>query len=379
MSKIHGYTTLLAPEATKLPYLETLLSWSKICDTLSICYSTFPDLGVAPPRGAVAPWQDDKSRTILEEFNKQVLDGKIKIVDHIWDPNEPREDGFTKQLARELAHTQAQGDQDAWLAHFDADEILRDSEAAKVLDAVDQDNSETNLMARRPFIITGILELFGGSDKVRFNFGNWLKIRLTRNMPELIHGLPLRIMNMPVRGRNPRTGKIISLENRDDGAGFISRLSLSRPDYRFGIWLTDVEVINEIISLRAAPQDSPAWQRAILGLQNSLDSDVWIYHTSWIDIPRKWRMGWFFDNFWAVLNGKQDTFTEKLDKSGTFTHTRAPEGDELITDLQREMNRPEIKTLNVSAPYVFADVAKWREKAGLPNRVPGINYGEFGI
>jgi len=78
-------------------------------------------------------------------------------------------------------------------------------------------------------------------------------------------------------------------------------------------------------------------------------------------------MGWFFDNFWAVLSGKQDTFVEKANLKGQFTHTRCPEPDKLAAELQRELNRPEIQSLNqaIVKPSVFAAVAEWRQKAGL--------------
>jgi hypothetical protein len=381
--EIHGYTTLLSPEAVKLPYLEALKSWASISDTISICYSKFPDLGISAPIGSSAPWEPDGSLDILKQFDREVLGNKLKIVEHIWDPNEPREDGFTKQIARDLAFQQVKDKDLAWLVHFDADELLRDQDIPKIIEAIESDNSLANPMQRHAFAITGILELFGSSNKVRFNFGNWIKIRMTRALQELQHGMPLRYAHIPVRGRNPRTGKIIAIDNRDDGAGFISAISLSRPDFNFGLWLTDVQVMNELSKLKGIPdteKDNPQFQRSALTLDSSLNSDIWIYHTSWIDIARKWRMGWFFDNFWSVLSGKQDTFIDKAEKYGIFTNTRAAEGAELEEDLAKEMNRPTIKTINnLLTPISFQEVAIWRDKVGIPNRIPGINYAEWGL
>lgn len=374
--KIYGYTTLMSAENMGLPFLETIYSWSKICDKVFVCLSEFPKVVIPVPEkdgfgtkeieipeGAVCPWEHDNTKKLLQKFDKDVLGGteedpRIIIVHHLWDTNNPGEDGATKQIAREAAMKALEGDQDAWLAQFDADEILREEDAPKLLQAVIEDNSVKEIHLRHPFIITGILELFGGEDQVRFKFGNWIKIRLTRNISELKHGMPLRLGNLPVRGRNPRTGKIISIENRDDGAGFISSLSLTRPDFNRGIIMNSPEVLSRLFEMNKLPEDSPGWMQAALHLQSDLDSGVWIYHTGWVDIKRKWSMGWFFDNFWSVLSGKQDTFTEKAEVNGKFTRTTANKSDE---DLQKELERQTIKTIpTIEKPDYFDFVKNWR-------------------
>lgn len=359
MPRIHGYTTLMSPVTMRLPFLETLVSWSAVCEQIHVCYSRFPKLNLEVPDGAVAPWEDDGSLELLKQFNKEVLDNKLNIIEHTWDYNNPLEDGVTKQIARSAALQALEGDEQAWLAQFDADEILREQDVPKIIDAINEDNEVKEMAHRHPFIITGILELFGSEEKVRFGFGNWLKIRLTRNIPDLAHGLPIRIGNMAVRGRNPRTGKIISLENRDDGAGFIFSRSLARPNYDMGIWLTNKELLVKIIQSGRHPENSAIWTELPYDLAGSLDSDMWIYHTSWVDIKRKWSMGWFFDNFWSVLSGKQDTFTEKADKSGAFTRTHSANSDE---DLQKELSRYTIKDIpGLDKPELpFMAVSQWR-------------------
>jgi hypothetical protein len=70
-------------------------------------------------------------------------------------------------------------------------------------------------------------------------------------------------------------------------------------------------------------------------------------------------MGWFFDNFWSVLNGKQDTFTEKAELAGTFTHTREPEN--LEEELAIELARPGLVSIKGNEyPSVFETVKQWR-------------------
>lgn len=358
--KIHGYTTLMTPESMNLPYLETLLSWSRICDTITVCYSTFPKLDLEVPDGAICPWEDDGSLDILAEFNREVLNGKLHLIQHEWDPNEPMEDGITKQLARAGAHKLAGDDQEAWLAHFDGDEILNDGDDLKLLELINEDNSQQEKHLRRPFILTGILELFGSENKVRFDFGNWCKIRLTRNIKELEHGCPLRLGAAAVRGRNPRTGKIISIDNRDDGAGFINNLTLTRPDYNMGIWGLNPQILNSRGQIAQA--NTQQWPALAQMLNQDIQTGVWLFHTSWIDIPRKWKMGWHFDNFWAVLSGKQDTYEEKAKVKGKFTHTRVPDADKLHAEIEREMARPSIQEIQVERPSVFDAVANWRSR-----------------
>lgn len=365
-----GYTTLMAPEAMRLSYLETLLSWSKVCKSISICYSKFPKLDFKIPEGAVEPWIDDNSLDILRQFDKDVLGGKLDIIEHNWDPDEPREDGFTKQIAREAALRKLDGDiAGGWAFQFDADEMLRDGDEHRLMQECLDDN-EKPLGQRKPFAVAGILELFGGDDAVRFGFGNWVKIRATRNIPEIYHGMPLRLGNMAVRARNPNTGKIVAQDNRDDAAGFISNITLSRPDYNTGLWLFNPQILNMAGQAAQAPNEfkSKAWPQVLDALLSDLQvGGVWIYHTSWIDIPRKWRMGWHFDNFWSVLSGKQDHYIDKANVKGEFTHTFCPGPDQLENELKRERDRVEIQSLrgSVHQPEVFATVKEWRQKAGL--------------
>jgi hypothetical protein len=327
-------------------------------------------MDVKVPEGAVVPWENDNSLEILKQFDKDVLGNKLQIVEHTWDPNEPGEDGITKQRARNSAFSLMGNDPLGWAFQFDADEILRDGDELRILQECVDDNDKPSGQ-RKPFILTGIIELFGGEDTVRFGFGNWTKIRATRNIPEIFHGMPLRMGNGAVRMKNPRTGKIVSKENRDDGAGFVSGLDFTRPDYNAGLWLFNPQVLNMMGQVRnqiAEESRAQVWPQVTAAmLQDIGQGSVWLYHTSWIDIARKWRMGWFFDNFFSVLSGKQDTFIEKVGEKGEFTHVGCPPVDKLGDALRAEMNRPEIQSLKgaIIKPSVFESVATWRAKVGL--------------
>ena len=124
---IVGYTSLMCPEAMNLPYLECLASWAQVCDKIAICYSVFPELDIPIPEGAVKPWEYDGALEILEKFDDEVLGGKLVLTKHVWDPDNPREDGLTKQMARDLALKQFISlDGLGWTIQFDADEILRE-------------------------------------------------------------------------------------------------------------------------------------------------------------------------------------------------------------------------------------------------------------
>jgi len=348
---IVGYTSLMCPEAMTLPYLETLASWAKVCDKIAICYSTFPRLDIPIPKGAITPWEYDGTLEILEKFDREVLGNKLVLVKHEWNPNFPREDGLTKQMARTLALKQfKQLDGKGWTIQFDADELLRDQDAIRVLQFVDEQETNPSQM----YATMGILEMFGSKDQIRFGFGNWVKIRMMRNTADFAHDMVLW-----ARTRNLRTGQIVAQDNKDDGAGVVWKHSLNRPDYNSGHFLFNPQAIMAGNAF-ARGQNIPAFQVENV-LQESLNNGCWIFHTSWIDIPRKWRMGWFFDNFWSVLNGKQDTFTEKAELTGTFTHTREPEN--LEEELQKELTRPGLMMIqNNEYPSAFETVRLWREK-----------------
>jgi hypothetical protein len=347
---IVGYTTMMAPEAMGLPFLECLASWAQVCDKIAICYSTFPKLDLEIPTGAVKPWEYDGALEILEKFDEEVLGGKLVVIKHEWNPNFPREDGLTKQMARELALKQfIKLDGLSWTIQFDADEILRDEDAVRVFEFVNEQEKDPSAM----YATMGILEMFGGTNQVRFGFGNWIKIRMMRNTPDFAHDMVLW-----ARDRNEKTGQIVAKDNRDDGAGVVWIHSLNRPDYNQGRFLFNPQAIM-VGNTFARGQNIPALQ-AENELKESLNTGCWIFHTSWIDIPRKWRMGWFFDNFWSVLNGKQDTFTEKAELAGTFTHTREPEN--LDEELAIELKRPGLIQISDNEyPSVFETVKEWRK------------------
>lgn len=346
---IVGYTSLMCPEAMGLSYLECLASWAQICDKIAICYSTFPKLDLNIPKGAVKPWEYDGTLEILEKFDEEVLGGKLVLVKHEWNPDFPREDGLTKQKARNLALKQfITLDGKGWTIQFDADEILRDEDVVRVFEFIDEQEKQPSAM----YATMGILEMFGSKYQVRFGFGNWIKIRMMRNTPDFAHDMLLW-----ARTRNEKTGHIVAKDNRDDGAGVVWIHSLNRPDYNQGRFLFNPQAIT--VGNSFAQNKVPAFQ-AEHELKTSLDTGCWIFHTSWIDIPRKWRMGWFFDNFWSVLNGKQDTFIEKAELAGTFTHTREPEN--LEEELAIELKRPGL--INITGneyPSVFTTVETWRK------------------
>ena len=361
MSKIIGYTSMMSAESMNLPYLEALKTWSYTCDKIAICYSTFPDLGIKAPKGAVAPWEEDKTIDILQKFDDQVLDDKLVLCKHEWRPDFPREDGFTKQLARNLAMELA-GPND-WLAHFDADECLPEKHAAKLMEIVQ--TQEQSGVDKVPYISTGILEMFGGHDKVRLDFGSWIKLRMTRRIPDIVHDMPLW-----ARTRHPETGQIIALENRDDGAGMMFNRSMNRPDLNTGHVLCNLRplgIVREIIQQRINEGDETLYQKdyadAMNGFLQDLEQGLYIFHAGWIDIARKWRMGWFWDNAWSVLNGNQKTFTEKVKESGTFTMTRQPKN--LKKELAREMDRPSIIPIKNEYPTAYGQIKKWRKENEL--------------
>jgi len=347
---IVGYTSLMCPEAMELPYLECLASWAQVCDKIAICYSTFPKLDLDVPKGAVKPWEYDGALEILEKFDQEVLGNKLVLIKHEWNPDNPREDGLTKQMARDLALKQfITLDGSGWTIQFDADEILRDEDAIRIFEFVDGQKKDPSAM----YATMGILEMFGSKDQVRFGFGNWIKIRMMRNTSDFAHD-----MILAARIRNERTKQIVARDNLDDGAGVVWKHALNRPDYNQGHFMFNPQAIM-VGNAFARDQNVPAFQ-AESALKESLQSGCWIFHTSWIDIPRKWRMGWFFDNFWSVLNGKQDTFTEKAELAGTFTHTREPEN--LEEELAIELARPGlIEITDNEYPSVFNKVKAWRK------------------
>jgi len=350
---IVGYTSLMCPEAMGLPYLECLASWAQVCDKIAICYSTFPNLHINIPDGAVKPWEYDGALEILQKFDEDVLGNKLVLVKHEWNPNFPREDGKTKQMARELALKQFKElDGKGWTIQFDADEILRDEDVLRVFEFVDEQERQPTAM----YAIMGIMEMFGSKDQVRFGFGNWWKIRMMRNTADFEHNMIFG-QRGSARGRN-KNGEITTVNNIDDGAGVVWKHSLTRPDPRQGHLLFNPQAI-DVGRAFAQGQNVPSFQMENV-LQESLSNGCWIFHTSWIDIPRKWRMGWFFDNFWSVLNGKQDTFIEKAELTGTFTHTREPEN--LEEELAIELARPGLCKLEGNEyPTVFQTVAQWRK------------------
>lgn len=96
-------------------------------------------------------------------------------------PNHGIFDGQTKALARSYC----KGD---FLWQFDTDEIVHELDAPKIRPLIEK----LNYLQQCPIMALPVVEYWGSKGKVRADINPW-KARLSRNLPDITHGIPIHL------------------------------------------------------------------------------------------------------------------------------------------------------------------------------------------
>jgi len=325
---VSGYTTTRDCISQKYPWRQCIKSM----------------LGFANEIVVVDGGSSDGTWEALQEWSEIEPRLKIYQVERDWSvPRHAVFDGLQKAEARSRCTSD-------YLWQMDSDEIVHEDDYEKIINMCKNFPTEVDL------ICLPVIEYWGGPEKVRLDINPW-KWRLSRNKPNITHGIPKTLRREDDEGASyaaPGT----------DGCDYIDIESYD--PIPFASFMThDVEAARQV-----AIQNN---EEALTGYEKwfnlVIDQLPGVHHYSWYDLPRKiktyrnyWSRHWqslyninqedtpennmFFDKSWKdVTDGDIDDLSLKLKENmgGWIFHTRV-DFDRPTPHLNLDRNQPAVMT-----------------------------------
>lgn len=267
--KLSAYTKFNNAESLGFPWKESILSCSSFCDEII----------------AVDGGSKDNTYELLLELAKK--EPKIKPYQIKKDHNAKGfsfdTDGLQKTVARKLCT----GD---WCLQMDADEVIHENDGRKFLEVIKRAKDDHILFS------TAFIEYWGNKGKVRGDIFP-IKNRLSRNLPNIIHGIP---KNQRIYKND---GSVYSIYS--DGCCYI--------DEKTGYNIPSVNLYDDNFYIaHQIALKFPNHHRRLLDFKNEFDKIVdrypVIHHYSWFNLFNKicqYRDYW--SKHWADLYGKDNS------------------------------------------------------------------------
>ena len=252
---ISGYMTVYNAVSQKYPYLQAIESMIQFCDEICVVDGGSTD-GTWPAIQFLA-----------------TADQRIKVKQVIRDWNHPRFavfDGMQKAEARAMCTS-------TFCWQMDCDEIVHEDDSQKIVQLCSKMPKEVDIIS------LPVVEYWGNEGKVRMDVTPW-KWRLSRNKPNITHGIP------------------VELRLKDENGNFYAREGTDGCD------MIDVGTGERIPHVSFySPEVDNARQAALSGnLDAKRSYEAWfndviaqlpgVFHYSWYDLPRKIRL---YKNYWT--------------------------------------------------------------------------------
>jgi len=292
---ISGYTTVLNCIKQDYPFVQSLESMLQFCDEVCVVDGGSTD----------GTWEK-----LLELSSKE---SKIKIKQIPRDFNHPRFavfDGMQKAAAREMCTS-------TFCWQMDSDEIVHEDDAIKIIEIC------SNFPAGIDLISLPVIEYWGGPEKVRLDIMPW-KWRLSRNKPNITHGIPVELRKYDDQGN-------LYADEGTDGCDVI--------DINTG------ERINHISFY--TPEADSARRSALLGnttalyfygdwFNNVVENIPCVFHYSWYDIERKMKLYKdYWTKHWESLTGKE--YKDTAESNMMFDVPWSSVTDQMIKEKAKEL------------------------------------------
>lgn len=251
--KLSGYTTTY--ESMDYPFEESIRSMLGFCDEVVVVDGASKD----------GTWE------VLEKLAEE--DPRVKIYQNEFDWSEPAMDGAQKAFARALCENE-------FLWQQDADEIVHEDDYEKIRMITKRFPNNADVLD------LPVVELWGPRGEVTGRRHSW-KWRMTRNKPEITHG----IWNQ-ARLTDEKTGRVYAKKGASDGCEYVNTMNYEMIPH-VGFYSEKIE---------AARLTSPEEYGSIM---NQVFSQLpTVYHYSWFDLPRKiqqLKKGGVWDKMWSLL------------------------------------------------------------------------------
>jgi len=277
---ISGYTTTYNCVKQEYPFIECIKSMLQFCDEVCVVDGGSTD----------DTWEHLRSlkAIIFNETGVDIGDKlKIKQVLRDWQaPNFAVFDGMQKAEARTMCTSEY-----CW--QMDSDEVVHEADSNKVRDICRALPKGIDVLA------LPVIEYWGGPDKVRLDVQPW-KWRLSRNLPNVTHGIPVQLRTTDAEGL-PR-----ALEGTDGCDMIDKETGETLPCINF--YTQEVENVRRVAMLgnEQARQEYESWyNQAVNGLPA-------VFHYSWYDLPRKIRLyrGYWTKHWNSLYNKNIDDTVE---------------------------------------------------------------------
>lgn len=264
--KISAYTTVRNAISMDYPFVESIRSMLQFADEVVILDTSDGKDGTPEQLESLAK---EDSRVKLFHGNK-LFDWTA--------PNHGIFDGQTKAMARASCTGQ-------FLWQFDVDELVHEKDAPNIRKIIEG----SKYLQGAPILALPVVEYWGRQGKVRVDINPW-KPRLSKNLPDITHGIPKQLRR-----------KFDGLDYASPGTDtcdYISKAS-GNPLPIVGF------VPEQIEQLRRGSFTNPKlvdpygrWYNSVI---NQLPG---VFHYSWFNIERKIRQyKLFWTDFWKAMYG----------------------------------------------------------------------------
>lgn len=268
MISISAYTTTRNAVEMDYPFEESIKSMLQFADEVVVLDS-----------GSGWGRQNQTATKLLEIAEK---DNRIHVIltnKYDWlAPNHGIFDGQTKAEAR----ASCSGD---FLWQFDTDEIVHELDAPKIRPLIEK----LDYLKKCPVMALPVVEYWGSAGKVRADINPW-KARLSRNLPDITHGIPVQL-------RRTFNG----LDYASPGTDTCDYISKSTGKMLPVMGFMDPQI--DALRLMSLKNHKliPTYEK---WFNNAVDELPGVFHYSWFSIERKiHQYKVFWTSFWKAMYG----------------------------------------------------------------------------
>ena len=286
---ISGYTTVYNCVKQDYPFKECIESMLQFCDEVCV----------------VDGGSSDGTWEILEKMSEENHKIKIKKISRDWsDARFAVFDGMQKAEARSMCTM-------TFCWQMDCDEIVHEDDAQKIIDMCSKFPANVDLIS------LPVIEYWGGPEKVRADITPW-KWRLSRNKPNITHGIPKELR------KYDSAGNLCAMEGTD-GCDFIDKDSGERiPHVTFYSQEADQVRLSGLSGNRTGLEQYNAW------FNNVIENLPCVFHYSWFNIERKIKLYKdYWTKHWESLFGK--TYEDTASSNMMFDVPWSQVTDEMIS------------------------------------------------
>lgn len=299
MPTISAYTTTRNASSMDFPFEESIRSMLAFTDEVVVLDTSDGS---------------DDTLKLLEAL--QAEDARVKVFHEPsidWTvPNHGILDGQTKALAR----SKCTGD---FLWQFDCDEIVHELDAPKIRPFLHQ----SNYLRQCPIVAFPVTEFWGSKGKVRVDVNPW-KARLSRNLPDITHGIPIQLRR-----------QFNGLDYASPGTDTCDYISRSTGQVLPVMGFMD----NKAFELR---QMCLRNDRLVKGYETwfngYIDQFPGVFHYSWFSIERKIKQyRSFWTTFWKAMYGPDSSQNKDPNWNPFFEVPWSEVTDQMINEKAKDL------------------------------------------